>query len=148
LTQQVKFLHTQRVFFQNETHNDFKPKKKLTDDEILKQKLNELQTTIDSDVKSNPVVLYMKGTPQTPECGFSRAVVQVLEQYGYNYKTFNMNKDVLMKEALKIYSDWPTIPQLYVKGELIGGCDIVVGHHRDGELESILSGSGAEKKNN
>jgi len=131
---------------QQESHNDFKPKSKLTDAEIIEKKIEEYQTEIDKEVKENSIFLYMKGNPQAPQCGFSRAVATVLAQYNYEYGSDDMNANVLKKEALKKYSDWPTIPQLFVKGELVGGCDIVVGLHRDGELEQILKDSGAQKK--
>jgi monothiol glutaredoxin len=127
----------------NDSHDDFKPKK--TQHQKLQDKFEEMKKVIDREVNNEPVVLFMKGTPNRPECGFSRAVVQVLENYNIKYKTFNMNEDILMKEALKEYSDWPTIPQLYVKGEFQGGCDIVLGLHRENKLGEILSKSGAEK---
>jgi monothiol glutaredoxin len=130
----------------DDSHNDFKPKRANSND-ALKQKFEEIKKVIDDEVKKEPVVLFMKGTPNRPECGFSRTVIQVLENYNIKYKTFNMNEDVLMKEALKEYSDWPTIPQLYVKGEFQGGCDIVVGLHRDHKLGDILKDSGAESTN-
>ncbi len=128
-----------------ESHNDFKPKSKLTDSEIMEKKMAEYQVEIDKEVNEHPIFLYMKGKPHAPQCGFSRAVISVLTQYGYEFGSDDMNANVLKKEALKKYSDWPTIPQLFVKGELLGGCDIVVGLHRDGELEQILKDSGAKK---
>jgi monothiol glutaredoxin len=134
-----------RAAVNNDSHDDFKPKKTNSGD-VLKQKMEELKKTIDEEVHKEPVVLFMKGTPARPECGFSRTVTQVLDIYNIQYKTFNMNEDVLMKEALKEYSDWPTIPQLYVKGEFQGGCDIVLGLHKENKLGEILSGSGAQPK--
>jgi monothiol glutaredoxin len=134
------------VRFSQESHDDFKPKYKQINDNEVQAKMEQYMKEIDEEVHKNPIFLYMKGTPERPECGFSRATSMILEQYGYEYETDNMNANLLKKEALKKYSDWPTIPQLFVKGELIGGCDIVTGLHRDGELEAILKESGAKKK--
>jgi monothiol glutaredoxin len=80
---------------------------------------------IDNEVKNNDVVLFMKGTPQFPQCGFSGQVVQILDYIGVDYKGINVLADSEIRQGIKDYSNWPTIPQLYVKGEFIGGCDIV-----------------------
>lgn len=83
----------------------------------------------------------MKGTPDFPQCGFSRAVVQVLQVQGADFsklKTYNILEDEELRNGIKEYSNWPTIPQLYVKGEFVGGCDIVIGMHQSGELEQLL----------
>lgn len=94
---------------------------------------------IESDIKNNKVMLYMKGTPQEPQCGFSAQVVSVLNKYNVAMKTFNILEDEEIRQGIKEYSEWPTIPQLYVNGEFIGGCDIVTELHNNGELADILS---------
>ena len=93
---------------------------------------------IESDIKNNKVMLYMKGTPQEPQCGFSAQVMGVLNKYNVTVKTFNILEDEEIRQGIKEYSDWPTIPQLYVNGEFIGGCDIVTELHNNGELADIL----------
>ena len=81
---------------------------------------------IEADVKSNPVVLYMKGTPVFPQCGFSARVVQVLSHLGVPFKGVNVLEDMEIRDGIKAYANWPTIPQLSVQGEFVGGCDIIV----------------------
>lgn len=88
-----------------------------------------------------PVVLFMKGTPETPQCGFSRASIQVLGLQGVDpdkFAAFNVLEDSELREGIKEYSDWPTIPQLYVDKEFVGGCDIIVSMHQSGELAKLL----------
>ena len=97
---------------------------------------------IKQDVTSNPVVLYMKGTPVFPQCGFSAAVVQILSQLGVKFKGIDVLTDPEIREGIKEYSSWPTIPQLYVKGEFVGGCDIVREMAETGELKKLLDTSG------
>lgn len=97
-----------------------------------------IQTTIDNDIKSNDVILYMKGTAQLPQCGFSAAVVQVLKTLGVAFKDVNVLADPEIRQGIKDYSNWPTIPQLYIKGEFIGGCDIVREMYQTGELQELL----------
>ncbi|MGV2107508.1 Grx4 family monothiol glutaredoxin [Agrobacterium vitis] len=97
---------------------------------------------IDNAVKSNDVVLFMKGMPQFPQCGFSGQVVQMLDYLGIDYKGINVLADQEIREGIKTYSNWPTIPQLYVKGEFIGGCDIVREMFQAGELQSHLEEKG------
>jgi len=93
---------------------------------------------IKKDISENDVVLYMKGTPQFPQCGFSAAVVQVLTRYGVKYKDVNVLADQGIREGIKEFASWPTIPQLYVKGEFVGGCDIVREMAESGELETLF----------
>ena len=93
---------------------------------------------IASDVKSNDVVLFMKGTPVFPQCGFSAAVVQILTELGVKFKSFDVLKDPELRQGIKEFSDWPTIPQLYVKGEFVGGCDIIREMHENHELEQLF----------
>ncbi|AIB12548.1 Grx4 family monothiol glutaredoxin [Azospirillum brasilense] len=97
---------------------------------------------IEQDIKGNDVVLYMKGTPVFPQCGFSAAVVQVLSTVGVKFKGINILEDPGLRQGLKDYSNWPTFPQLYVKGELVGGCDIVREMYESGELQSLLADKG------
>ena len=93
---------------------------------------------IENEIQSNDVVLYMKGTPVFPQCGFSASTVGVLNHLGVNYKTSNVLQDQEIREGIKEYSDWPTIPQLYVKNEFVGGCDIIREMHENGELTSFF----------
>jgi len=93
---------------------------------------------IKKDIGENDVVLYMKGTPQFPQCGFSAAVVQVLTHFGVPYKGVNVLADAGLREGVKEFTQWPTIPQLYVKGEFVGGCDIVREMAESGELETLF----------
>lgn len=99
---------------------------------------------IEEDVNANPVVLYMKGTPVFPQCGFSAQVVQVLSLLGVKFKSFDILTDDELRQGIKEFSQWPTIPQLYVKGEFIGGCDIVREMYQAGELAQLLKDKGIE----
>ena len=94
---------------------------------------------INPDINSNDIILYMKGTKEMPMCGFSSTVVKVLSMYNIQYKDINVLEDPNIRIKLSEHSNWPTIPQLFVKGELIGGCDILVELHNSNELEKILS---------
>src|ERR1700712_4200469 len=100
--------------------------------------MTDIRTRIDSEVKSNDVVLYMKGTPVFPQCGFSAAVVQVLSHMGVKFKGIDILTDPSLRQGIKEFSQWPTIPQLYVKGEFVGGADIVREMHQTGELQEML----------
>ena len=95
---------------------------------------------IKSQLSANPVILYMKGTPDFPQCGFSAAVVRALQSSGIDFAHVNIFEDPELREALKRFSNWPTYPQLYVKGELIGGADIVTEMQQKGELQSLVKG--------
>jgi monothiol glutaredoxin len=106
------------------------------------EKQMNVNERIKDQLKSNPVVLYMKGTPDFPQCGFSGQTVQVLNACGAKYKAVNIFEDPELRDALKVYSNWPTYPQLYVAGELVGGCDIVTDLYQKGELKSMLSAAG------
>jgi monothiol glutaredoxin len=97
---------------------------------------------IREQVTGDDVVLYMKGTPVFPMCGFSAAVVQVLSHVGVKYQSYNILEDADLRQGLKEFSNWPTFPQLYVKGELVGGCDIVREMAQSGELETFLQEKG------
>ena len=98
----------------------------------------ELSEQIKSDIKSNPIILYMKGTKEMPMCGFSNSVVQVLNHYGVEYKDVNILDDPMIRIKLSEHSNWPTIPQLFVQGELVGGADITIELHQSGKLLDIL----------
>jgi len=98
---------------------------------------------IKSQISSDPVVLYMKGTPDFPQCGFSAQTVAALRAVGANFRHVNIFEDPELRDALKRYSNWPTYPQLYVKGELVGGCDIALEMYQSGELAKLLKDAGA-----
>lgn len=99
---------------------------------------------IQTEVDSNDVLLFMKGTPVFPQCGFSAAVVQVLSHLQVKFNSVNVLENMDIREGIKHYSDWPTIPQLYVKGEFVGGCDIIREMFETGELSSFLEDKGVE----
>ncbi|MBL8704850.1 MAG: Grx4 family monothiol glutaredoxin [Rhodospirillales bacterium] len=101
---------------------------------------------IKSDITENDIVLYMKGTPVFPQCGFSAAVVGVLTHMGVKFKGINILEDAELRQGIKEFSNWPTIPQLYVKGEFIGGCDIVREMYQSGELQQLLGDKGIATK--
>jgi monothiol glutaredoxin len=107
---------------------------------------NPVFDRIQSDIGANPVVLYMKGTPVFPQCGFSARVVQILSHVGVPFKGVNILEDQELREGIKAYANWPTIPQLYVKGEFVGGCDIVTEMYQSGELQTLLEDNGVMPK--
>ncbi len=101
-----------------------------------------LEERIRQDLAANPVVLYMKGSPVFPQCGFSAAVVQILSQIGVKFKGIDVLSDPAVRQGIKEFSSWPTIPQLYVKGEFVGGCDIVREMYETGELQQMFEEKG------
>src|SRR6218665_4006259 len=101
---------------------------------------------IANEVKTNDVVLFMKGTPDFPQCGFSGKIVQILDYVGVDYKSQNVLADADIRQGIKDYSNWPTIPQLYVKGEFVGGCDIITEMFQSGELQQMLTDKGIAVK--
>ncbi len=105
---------------------------------------NPVFERIREDISGNQVVVYMKGSPIFPPCGFSAAVVQILSDLGVKFKGIDVLMDPSLREGVKSFSEWPTIPQLYVKGEFIGGCDIVREMYQSGELEKIMKSKGVE----
>jgi monothiol glutaredoxin len=105
-----------------------------------------IETFIDSEVKNNDVVVFMKGTPQFPMCGFSGQVVQILDYLGVPYKGLNVLDSDDLRNGIKVYSNWPTIPQLYIKGEFVGGCDIIREMFQAGELQSLMKEKGLAVK--
>jgi monothiol glutaredoxin len=105
-------------------------------DDVLKE--------IEREVRENPVVVYMKGTPAFPMCGFSAATVQVLREIGVPFKAIDVLAEPEKRDGIKVYSKWPTIPQVYVKGKFIGGCDIVREMHARGELAPLLKSAASQ----
>ena len=104
--------------------------------------MTEANSTIQNEIASQDVVVFMKGTPQMPQCGFSGQVVQILTYLGVPFKGVNVLTDPEIREGIKVFSNWPTIPQLYVKGEFVGGCDIVREMFQAGELAELLKSNG------
>ena len=103
---------------------------------------NPVFERIEADLKANPVVLFMKGTPVFPQCGFSARVVQILSHLGVPFKGVNVLEDMEIREGIKAYANWPTIPQLYIGGEFVGGCDIIMEMFQAGELSTLMKDKG------
>jgi monothiol glutaredoxin len=104
---------------------------------------NPIRAFIEETVQEHPVVLFMKGTPDQPRCGFSSTVVQILDHLGVDFVGVDVLQDEGLRNEIKAFSDWPTIPQLYVKGEFVGGCDIVKDMFQSGELKPLFDGVAA-----
>ena len=104
--------------------------------------MSGMKEFIDNEVKTNDIVVFIKGTPDFPQCGFSGQVVQILNYLGADYKSINVLEDDDLRQGIKDYTNWPTVPQLYVKGEFVGGCDIVREMFQQGELKSHISDNG------
>jgi len=115
----------------DDTHDDFKPQYKA-------EPVSDVNKLIEGDVKSNTVFVYMKGVPDAPQCGFSNMACRVLDAYGVKYGARNVLSDPNLREGIKKFTNWPTIPQVFVKGEFIGGADILMNMHNTGELEKVL----------
>lgn len=115
------------------SHNDFAPKKKAVDGE------EAALAMIKDHVENNHVMLYMKGNPAQPMCGFSATVVGILQKEGVDFSSVNVLDYPAIRDGVKKYADWPTIPQLYVNGEFVGGCDIITSMHEAGELKELLA---------
>ena len=109
-------------------------------------KVSPIFQTIKEHLQNHDVILYMKGTAQMPMCGFSAAVVQILKKLDISFQDFNVLQDEELRQGIKDFTDWPTIPQLYIKEEFIGGCDIVKDMFRTGELEDLLKEKGISFK--
>ncbi|XP_074565289.1 monothiol glutaredoxin-S4, mitochondrial-like [Curcuma longa] len=114
-----------------DTHEDFQPTNKST---------GSLLDIVEKDVKESPVMIYMKGLPGAPRCGFSALAVKVLQQYDVPIKARDILGDLKLKESVKAYTNWPTFPQVFIKGEFVGGSDIVLNMHQKGELKDLLVG--------
>ncbi|WP_237153576.1 Grx4 family monothiol glutaredoxin [Oryzibacter oryziterrae] len=108
--------------------------------------MSDIHAFIDNKVKTNDVVLFMKGTPDFPMCGFSGQVVQILNYLGVPFKGFNVLENNELRDGIKSYTNWPTIPQLYLKGEFVGGCDIVREMFQAGELQTAFTDAGIPVK--
>ena len=106
------------------------------------------KNTIQEHIDNNDVCLFMKGTPDAPQCGFSMAVTNMLKLLELNFHSVNVLEDQKIREGIKVYSDWPTIPQLYIKKEFVGGCDIVKEMYANGELKKVLEDKGIDFKKN
>ncbi len=104
--------------------------------------MSDTKTIIDETIKSHDVVLYMKGTKSMPQCGFSSRVAGVLNYMEVDYQDINVLADENIRQGIKDFTNWPTIPQLYIKGEFIGGCDIILDMHKSGELASVFDTKG------
>lgn len=120
-----------RITSDPDTHEDFQPTNKNTGISIL--------DIVQQDVKENPVMIYMKGLPDAPRCGFSALAVKVLQQYGVPIRARDILGDLKLKESVKAYTNWPTFPQVFIKGEFVGGSDIVLNMHQKGELKDLLA---------
>ena len=107
---------------------------------------DQTKTIIQNHIDNNDVCLFMKGTPDAPQCGFSMAVSNILRLLEVNYKGVNVLESQNMREGIKIFSDWPTIPQLYIKKEFVGGCDIIKEMYENGELKKIFEDKGINYK--
>jgi monothiol glutaredoxin len=112
-------------------------------DQRRRQVAEDVVNRIKAHISTSPAVLFMKGTPDFPQCGFSAQTVAALRASGAGFHAVNIFEDPELREALKKFSNWPTYPQLYINGELVGGCDIVLDMHRSGELKKLLDQSGA-----
>ena len=110
--------------------------------------MSDVSAWIDNEVKTNDVILFMKGTPTFPQCGFSSQVVQILDYLGVEYKGVNVLENADIRQGIKVYSNWPTIPQLYVKGEFVGGCDIVREMFQANELQQVFKDKGVPVREN
>lgn len=104
--------------------------------------MSQIADQIQNDISSNNVVLYMKGNEKFPMCGFSSTVVQILNKLNVEFKAVDVLQDMELREGIKTFTNWPTIPQLYIKGEFIGGCDIVREMYQSGELQTLLDEKG------
>lgn len=119
----------------SDSHDDFKPKVKS----VVAEGLSDVMKLVAKQTTENPVMLYMKGTPNSPQCGFSGKVVGILNAVGVEFSSVNILQYPAIREAVKQYSDWPTLPQLYIAGEFVGGCDIVSEMYKSGELKTLLT---------
>ncbi|XP_071904534.1 monothiol glutaredoxin-S15, mitochondrial isoform X1 [Coffea arabica] len=124
-----------------DTHEDFRPTIKLESSGL------SLKDIVEQDVKEKHVMIYMKGVPDLPRCGFSSLAVRVLKEYSVPISARNILEDLELKNAVKAYSNWPTFPQIFIKGEFIGGSDIILNMHQNGELKEKLKDimGGSEK---
>ncbi|OVA20097.1 Glutaredoxin [Macleaya cordata] len=115
-----------------DTHEDFRPTNKVASSGL------SLKDVVEQDIKENPVMIYMKGVPESPRCGFSSLAVRVLQEYKVPLSARNILEDQELKTAVKAFSHWPTFPQIFIKGEFLGGSDIILNMHQSGELRDKL----------
>ncbi|CAN8259207.1 unnamed protein product [Cochlearia groenlandica] len=137
----VSMRHLSTVPGDSDTHDDFKPTTKSPSGST-----DSLKDIVENDVKENPVMIYMKGVPEYPQCGFSSLAVRVLQQYNVPIGSRNILEDQEIKNAVKSFSHWPTFPQIFIKGEFIGGSDIILNMHKEGELEEKLKDVSVNQK--
>ncbi|KAA8525348.1 hypothetical protein F0562_007234 [Nyssa sinensis] len=123
-----------------DTHEDFRPTNKLESSGF------SLKDIVEQDVKDNPIMLYMKGVPDLPRCGFSSLAVRVLKEYNVPLSARNILEDPELKNAVKSFSNWPTFPQIFIKGEFVGGSDIILNMHQTGELREKLKDVAANQE--
>ncbi|XP_028070814.1 monothiol glutaredoxin-S15, mitochondrial-like [Camellia sinensis] len=124
-----------------DTHEDFMPTNKLQDSDL------SLKDIVKQDVNDNPVMIYMKGVPDLPRCGFSSLAVRVLKEYNVPLSARNILENPELKNAVKSFSNWPTFPQIFIKGEFVGGSDIILNMHQTGELKEMLKDIAANQEN-
>ena len=108
-------------------------------EDVTKESIDAAKKQIQLDIKAHSIILYMKGKKFMPQCGFSAQVVHILSEIGVEFETKDILEDMSLRQAIKEFSDWPTIPQLYVRGEFIGGCDIITELFESGELRTLLT---------
>ena len=131
LPARVRAASRARRAFASDTHDDFKPK-------VADASNEDVERAIESDVQTNAVLIYMKGSPSAPQCGFSNMACRILDHHGVEYASRNVLASEELRNGIKAYSAWPTIPQLYVKGEFVGGSDIMMSMHQSGELAELF----------
>ena len=107
---------------------------------------DKIKNLIQNHIDDNEICLFMKGTPDAPQCGFSMAVTNILKILEVNFKAVNVLEDQTLREGIKVFSDWPTIPQLYIKREFVGGCDIIKEMYESGEIKKVLDDKGINYK--
>ena len=107
---------------------------------------DKVKNLIQNHIDNNEICLFMKGTPDAPQCGFSMAVINILKVLEVNFKAVNVLEDQTLREGIKVFSDWPTIPQLYIKKEFVGGCDIIKEMYENGEIKKIFDDKGINYK--
>ncbi|KAI5680824.1 hypothetical protein M9H77_02051 [Catharanthus roseus] len=135
------FLFSTTVPNDPDTHEDFRPTSKVEGSGF------SLKDIVEQDVKENPVMIYMKGVPDLPRCGFSSLAVRVLNEYNVPISARNILENAELKDAVKTFSHWPTFPQIFIKGEFIGGSDIILDMHQSGELKEKLKDIKVEQEN-
>jgi len=124
--------------YSDDSHSDFQTQYKP------QSKIQDVAKVIENDVKSHKVFVYMKGIPEAPQCGFSNMVCRILEAYDVEFGSRNVLEDMEVRQGIKDFTSWPTIPQVFVDGEFMGGCDILMEMHKSGDLEDAIKGTGDE----